>query len=148
MLSISWFVHIFVRLCVCVCVFVCLFTFDVLFKLLFALTSQSRIRRLLAGFFWYCSYYPHRSRYALSAVCRIFGIGATNRIGWEMLCLPYAGFLPDPKGAGLHLAFQYSYVQTDRLVDWVSFNSLDQILVPTTWDLGNFGTWELGNLGT
>ena len=22
-----------------------------------------------------------------------FGIGATIRIGWEMLCLPYAGFL-------------------------------------------------------
>ena len=27
---------------------------------------------LLAGFFWYLCYYPHRSRYALSPVCVIF----------------------------------------------------------------------------
>ena len=32
----------------------------------------TRIRRLLAGFFWYRCYYPHRSRDALSSVYRIF----------------------------------------------------------------------------
>ena len=31
----------------------------------------TRIRRLLAGFFWYRCYYPHRSR-DVSPVCRIF----------------------------------------------------------------------------
>ena len=29
---------------------------------------------LLAGFFWYWCYYPHRSRGALSPVCRIFSL--------------------------------------------------------------------------
>ena len=32
----------------------------------------TRMRRLLAGFFWYQCYYLHRSRAALSPVCRIF----------------------------------------------------------------------------
>ena len=44
-------------------------------------------------------------------------------------------YLPDPRGAGLDLAFQFSYVWTDQLMDgWmdgVSFVSLIQILVPT-----------------
>ena len=30
------------------------------------------IRRLLAGFFWYRCYYPHRSRDALSPICGLF----------------------------------------------------------------------------
>ena len=43
--------------------------------------------------------------------------------------------MPDPRGAGLHLAFQFSYVRTDGRrdgrVEGDSFFSLDQILVPT-----------------
>ena len=87
-------------------------------------------------------------------------------------------FLPDPRGAGLHLAFQFSYLRTDQ----AKFVSFDLIFLPTqslrdkgtegqrdkgtkgkmgqrdkgtkelwnfgTWALGTLGTWELGNLGT
>ena len=68
-------------------------------------------------------------------------------------------FLPDPRGAGLHQAFQFSYVRSfvrsERASEQPTFVSLDQILVPThslrdkgTWELGNLGAGELGNLGT
>ena len=39
-------------------------------------------------------------------------------------------FLPDPSGAGQHLAFQFSYVWSDGPTDKPAFVSLDQILVP------------------
>ena len=47
-------------------------------------------------------------------------------------------FLPDPRGAGLHLAIQFSYVRTEQASNRatkqpskrVSFVSRDQILVP------------------
>ena len=84
-------------------------------------------------------------------------------------------FLPSPRGASLHLAFQFLHIRMFACL----LVSLDQILVPSnslrdkgtkgqtdkgtkrqtdkgnlgTWELenlelGNLKTWELGNLGT
>ena len=99
--------------CVFVCPSVCLFTFEVPFNDLFAPTSQSQMSNIFRDsefvgksngkkwsniwtflfgsglksprkkrfFCWFCIGPPS------------YGIGATIRIGREMLCLPYAGFL-------------------------------------------------------
>ena len=53
--------------------------------------------------------------------------GAGRRANLKLACL----FLPDPRGAGLHLAFQFSYVLTFGGSEGVTFVSLDQMLVPT-----------------
>ena len=54
-------------------------------------------------------------------------------------------FLPDPRGAGLHQAFQFSYFQTDL----PTFVSLDKILVPThsLTDKGTKGQRDKGTKG-
>ena len=38
-------------------------------------------------------------------------IRPTIRIGRKIQCILYAEFLPDPRGAGLHEAFQFSFVR-------------------------------------
>ena len=63
--------------------------------------------------------------------------------------------MPDPRGAGLHLAFQFLFGQSERwsLVGLQRSNSGPYTFIKElgnlgTWELGNLGTWELVNLGT
>ena len=97
--------------CLSICPSVRVFTFEVPFKRLFAPTSQSRMSNifrdseslgksngktwpqiwtfLFGWFFWF-----FKKIWFLGILGPpSYGIGATIRIGREMLCLPYAGFL-------------------------------------------------------
>ena len=75
-------------------------------------------------------------------------------------CLHRRFFLPDPRGAVLQQALQFSYVRSfacslsrSNLSPYTFIKELGNLGTwklgnLETWELGNLGTWELGNLGT
>ena len=70
---------------------------------------------------WYRCYYPHWSGDALSPVCWIFCIGVTIRIGREILCLLYAGFLIGRSNFNVQL-LDFLFLIIWRVSDYILIN--------------------------